>query len=137
MINDVIQKSDFPTGNNVDEDTLKKVQMGSYKAIAQLISAAENFIHESKISELFQKVEHLAIHSKTPIIGITGPGGSGKSTLVDEIVRRFLIDFPDKKVGILSVDPTKRKTGGALLGDRIRMNSINHSNVYMRSMATR
>ncbi len=74
---------------------------------------------------------------KTPVLGITGTGGSGKSSLVDELVRRFLIDFPEKTIGIVSVDPSKKKTGGALLGDRIRMNAINNSRVYMRSLATR
>src|SRR5690606_30599864 len=71
------------------------------------------------------------------VLGITGTGGSGKSSLVDELVRRFLVDFPDKTIGIISVDPSKRKTGGALLGDRIRMNAINDPRVYMRSLATR
>ena len=71
------------------------------------------------------------------MLGITGTGGAGKSSLVDEVVRRFLLDFPKKTVGIISVDPSKRKTGGALLGDRIRMNAINNSRVYMRSLATR
>lgn len=71
------------------------------------------------------------------VLGITGTGGAGKSSLVDELVRRFLLDFPDKTIGIISVDPSKRKTGGALLGDRIRMNSINNPRVYMRSLATR
>jgi methylmalonyl-CoA mutase len=75
--------------------------------------------------------------SKAPVLGITGTGGSGKSSMVDEIVRRFLIDFKDKTIGLISVDPSKRKTGGALLGDRIRMNAINNSRVYMRSLATR
>ncbi|MGB1309323.1 MAG: methylmalonyl-CoA mutase family protein, partial [Oceanihabitans sp.] len=75
--------------------------------------------------------------SKTPVLGITGTGGAGKSSLVDELVRRFLIDFPEKTVGLVSVDPSKRKTGGALLGDRIRMNAINSPRVYMRSLATR
>lgn len=75
--------------------------------------------------------------SQTPVLGITGTGGSGKSSLVDELVRRFLIDFEDKSLGIISVDPSKRKTGGALLGDRIRMNAINHPRVFMRSLATR
>ena len=76
-------------------------------------------------------------NSKTPVLGITGTGGAGKSSLVDELVRRFLIDFPEKTVGLVSVDPSKRKTGGALLGDRIRMNAINSPRVYMRSLATR
>ena len=71
------------------------------------------------------------------MLGITGTGGAGKSSLVDELVRRFLIDFKEKRIGIISVDPSKRKTGGALLGDRIRMNSINNPRVYMRSLATR
>ena len=74
---------------------------------------------------------------KTPILGITGTGGAGKSSLVDELIRRFLIDFPEKTLGVISVDPSKRKTGGALLGDRIRMNAINNERVYMRSLATR
>ena len=72
-----------------------------------------------------------------PVLGITGTGGAGKSSLVDELVRRFLMDFEDKRVAIISVDPSKRKTGGALLGDRIRMNAIHHPRVYMRSLATR
>jgi len=71
------------------------------------------------------------------VLGITGTGGAGKSSLVDELVRRFLLDFEDKTLGIISVDPSKRKTGGALLGDRIRMNAINTPRVYMRSLATR
>ena len=74
---------------------------------------------------------------KIPIIGVTGTGGSGKSSLVDEVVWRFLNDFSETRVAILAVDPTRRKGGGALLGDRIRMNSINDPRVYMRSMATR
>src|SRR5260221_6811323 len=75
--------------------------------------------------------------SAAPVVGITGTGGSGKSSMVDEIVRRFLLDFKDKTIGLISVDPSKRKSGGALLGDRIRMNSIHHPRVYMRSLATR
>ncbi|MEN9839768.1 MAG: hypothetical protein RL177_1247, partial [Bacteroidota bacterium] len=78
-----------------------------------------------------------AIRSDIPVIGITGTGGAGKSSLTDELVRRFTHSFPDKKLAIVSVDPTKFKTGGALLGDRIRMNSVYHPNVYMRSLATR
>src|SRR5206468_6974558 len=86
---------------------------------------------------VLDKVRKEAEKSKTPVLGITGTGGAGKSSLVDELVRRFLLDFPDKKIGIISVDPSKRKTGGALLGDRIRMNSIRNPRVYMRSLATR
>lgn len=137
MINDVMEKSDFPTGKDVDETTLKNAQNMDYKAIARLISAAENFSEDERIGSIIRQINQLAKKSKTPVLGITGTGGAGKSSLIDEIIRRFLIDFPDKKLGIISVDPTKRKSGGALLGDRIRMNSVNHPNVYMRSMATR
>ncbi|MCP4433543.1 MAG: methylmalonyl-CoA mutase, partial [Gammaproteobacteria bacterium] len=83
------------------------------------------------------KIHKEAKKAKAPILGITGTGGAGKSSLIDELVRRFLIDFPEKYIAIISVDPSKRKTGGALLGDRIRMNSINNDRVYMRSLATR
>jgi len=137
MINDLIERSDFATGEdiNVDIDTLKP---SSHLAIAQLISAAENYY--DKHQKLFEKVKKKAAHSKAPVLGITGTGGSGKSSMVDEIVRRFLIDSKGDKnatIGIVSVDPSKRKTGGALLGDRIRMNAINNPRVYMRSLATR
>ena len=84
-----------------------------------------------------KRVHELAAQSTTPVLGITGTGGAGKSSLVDELVRRFLIDFPEKYIGVVSVDPSKRKTGGALLGDRIRMNAIRNPRVYMRSLATR
>lgn len=108
------------------------------KAIAKLISCAEN--NENEFAEIRKKI-HSITETKTiahvPVLGITGTGGAGKSSLVDELVRRFLIDFKDKNIAIVSVDPSKRKTGGALLGDRIRMNSISNPRVYMRSLATR
>ncbi|MDI1356385.1 MAG: methylmalonyl-CoA mutase family protein [bacterium] len=134
MINDVLKLSDFPTGANLNGEA-KLLKQRDHKSIAKLISAAENFNEESK--SVLTKIREEAKSSKTPVIGITGTGGAGKSSLVDELVRRFLIDFPDKHVGIISVDPSKRKTGGALLGDRIRMNSIRNERVYMRSLATR
>src|SRR5690606_17543253 len=83
------------------------------------------------------EIKAKSLSNSTPILGITGTGGAGKSSLVDELVRRFLADFKDKTVAIISVDPSKRKTGGALLGDRIRMNAIDNERVYMRSLATR
>jgi len=137
MINDVMEKSDFPIGNDVNKETIYNAQKGDFKAIARLISAAENFGEDANVKKVIDEVEKLAQTSKTPVLGITGTGGAGKSSLIDEIIRRFLIDFPDKKLGIISVDPTKRKSGGALLGDRIRMNSVSNPRVYMRSMATR
>lgn len=132
MINDLVEKSDYPTGKTIDASELTTA---NYLKIAQLISAAENFSDEHKnvLTDISKKAEQ----SKTPVLGITGTGGAGKSSMVDEFVRRFLIDFKDKKLGIISVDPSKRKTGGALLGDRIRMNAINNSRVFMRSLATR
>ncbi len=134
MINDMIQKCDFPTGANLNGE-VSHLKEKDVKSIAKLISAAENFPEESKGD--LDKVHELASKVATPVLGITGTGGAGKSSLVDELVRRFLIDFTDKTIAIVSVDPSKRKTGGALLGDRIRMNSIKNNRVYMRSLATR
>ena len=134
MINDLVQQSDFAIGDQLDIDInhLSKKNIGS---IARVISSAENFPELAKktLSDIHKK----NINSMIPVLGIKGTGGSGKSSLVDELVRRFLIDFPTKTIGLISVDPSKRKTGGALLGDRIRMNAINNGRVYMRSLATR
>ena len=134
MINDLVKISDFPLGDTLDVslESLANKDIGS---IARVISSAENFPAIAKAT--LDKIHIKNKNSKTPVLGITGTGGSGKSSLVDELVRRFLEDFPDKTVGLISVDPSKRKTGGALLGDRIRMNSINNPRVYMRSLATR
>ena len=136
MIDDLLQRSDFPTGNQLNGEA-GHLKERDVKSIARLISAAENYYDLPETQASLKTVRTQAEASKTPVLGITGTGGAGKSSLVDEIVRRFLIDFKDKNIGIISVDPSKRKTGGALLGDRIRMNAINNSRVYMRSMATR
>jgi len=136
MIDDLIKQSDFPTGNQLNGE-VGHLQDKNPKAIGRLISAAENYHDLPETQALLKKVEELSSKSKTPVLGITGTGGAGKSSLVDELVRRFLLDFKDKNIGIISVDPSKRKTGGALLGDRIRMNAIRNERVYMRSMATR
>jgi len=134
MINDLIQKCDFPVGQNVQAQ-VDQLKAKFVPAIARVISAAENFGEESK--DILAQVHELAKTTSVPVLGITGTGGAGKSSLVDELVRRFLIDFPEKQIAVVSVDPSKRKTGGALLGDRIRMNSIKSDRVYMRSLATR
>ncbi len=135
MIDDLLEKSDFATGAQLNGE-VSHLQ-DDMKSIARCISAAENFPDSVETQAMLQKVRELASTSTTPVLGITGTGGAGKSSLVDELVRRFLIDFNDKRIGIISVDPSKRKTGGALLGDRIRMNAIRNERVYMRSMATR
>lgn len=134
MINDVVKRCDFPVGNGVSVQ-VKSLKEKSAHNIARIISAAENFADEA--AETLAEVNKIAESIKVPVLGITGTGGAGKSSLVDELVRRFLSDFSDKHVAVVSVDPSKRKTGGALLGDRIRMNSIKNNRVYMRSLATR
>ncbi len=134
MINDLVQQSDYPIGNQLT-DELEQIEKKNPTAIARLISAAENFPEIAKPA--FDQIHTWNETNKIPVLGITGTGGAGKSSLVDELVRRFLTDFPEKTIGLISVDPSKRKTGGALLGDRIRMNAINNPRVYMRSLATR
>jgi len=140
MIDEMIRECDFSTSTSEDlsGDDLSKKKDG---AVARFITIAEKKAFEEALTKDEHELFHQTIHEgelpDTPIIGITGTGGAGKSSLTDELVRRFMMAFPDKTVAILSVDPTKKKTGGALLGDRIRMNAIHSPNVYMRSLATR
>ena len=134
MINDLIQKCDFPVGDKLNGE-INHLKEKSVPAIARVISAAENFAESA--ASVMDEVRAMSKAVSIPVLGITGTGGAGKSSLVDELVRRFLIDFPTKTIAVVSVDPSKRKTGGALLGDRIRMNSIKNPRVYMRSLATR
>lgn len=133
MINDLVQQSDFPTGT--EDQAIDAIQNKDINAIARMISLAEN--NPEKHTASLETIRKKASEIKIPVLGITGTGGAGKSSLVDELVRRYLTDFNDKTIAIISVDPSKRKTGGALLGDRIRMNAINNQRVYMRSLATR
>ncbi len=134
MINDLLKSCDFPIGENLNGQ-LKKTTEKNPLSIARLISAVENYPAQNAnwLADLKNKIKN----SKTQVLGITGTGGAGKSSLIDELVLRFLQKFPLKTLGILSVDPSKRKTGGALLGDRIRMNAIASDRVFMRSLATR
>jgi isobutyryl-CoA mutase len=134
MIEDVIEKS--KEVHSIKKEPVQKANaegkyaMGEWKdiiTIARKISDAENGVESNNT-----KVE-----KGSPVLGITGTGGAGKSSVTDEIVRRFLNNYTDKTIAVISVDPSKKKTGGALLGDRIRMNAISNSRAYMRSLATR
>jgi methylmalonyl-CoA mutase len=135
MVTDMLSRSDYPIGELGEDFDLDTVSTSNPGVVARLISAAENF--GDKYADIWEQMEVRAFDSEAPVVGITGTGGSGKSSLVDEILRRLLLDFEDLKIAIISVDPSKRRSGGALLGDRIRMNSLPHPRVYMRSLATR
>src|SRR5687767_14285770 len=125
MINDMLARCDFDLAQHAP----KHLESGNPRALAQVITALELGVFRGKINS-----EGYA----APVLGITGTGGAGKSSLTDELVRRFRLDQGDAlKIAILSVDPTRRKTGGALLGDRIRMNAIQSPSIFMRSLATR
>jgi methylmalonyl-CoA mutase len=135
MVADMMARSDFATGELGHDFDLSTLTTDDTKVVARLISAAENYA--DKYADVFEQIEARATAADALVIGVTGTGGSGKSSLVDEVVRRLLLDFEDLHVAVLSVDPSKRRSGGALLGDRIRMNSLPHPRAYMRSLATR
>ncbi len=131
MISDLLQQCDFPLPERIDP----KAESGTLPVpqVSRAITLAEL---EKDYSHLLKNIAGNQ-KNKVPVIGITGNGGAGKSSVTDELIRRMLDHFPDKSFAVVSVDPSRRKTGGALLGDRIRMNSIFNPRVYMRSLATR
>jgi methylmalonyl-CoA mutase len=135
MINDLLGQCDFATRPPRLGDELLRLPARDPQAVAALITHVEN--HEELRDELRRQLLTLRGTRHAPVLGVTGTGGAGKSSLVDELVRRFLADFPDKTVAVLSIDPSRKRSGGALLGDRIRMNAIHDRRVYMRSLATR
>ena len=141
MIADMLKRSDFPLLTDDFKPDSEKLITDNIQHIARSLTWAESSFTDDQNSENQQKVttffEDLPDNSNIPVIGLTGTGGAGKSCLMDEMVRFFINEFPEKRVAIVSVDPSKRKTGGALLGDRLRMNSIHDKRVYMRSLATR
>ncbi len=139
MINHMIQEMDFSTQQFHALDPAN-LTTENIKEIAGFITVAQDKKASDKqgFEELLGQLGPLADKNDTPVIGITGTGGAGKSSLTDEIILRFLNDIEDINIAIICCDPSRRKTGGALLGDRIRMNSItNTSRAYMRSLATR
>ncbi len=135
MIDVVMQGCDFPTVSEADPALLDRVAEKDDQAIARVITLAEN--EPEQYETLAPRIAELGGAHTIPVLGVTGTGGAGKSSLVDELVRRFLNDSDDKTVAVISVDPSKRRSGGALLGDRIRMNAIGDPRCYMRSLATR
>ena len=141
MIADMLKRSDFPLLTDDFKPDSEKLITDNIQHIARSLTWAESSFTDDQNSENQQKVttffEDLPDNSNIPVIGLTGTGGAGKSCLMDEMVRFFINEFPEKKVAIVSVDPSKRNSGGALLGDRLRMNSIHNKRVYMRSLATR
>lgn len=137
MINRMVEDCDKAVEANNAVEQLAQVDTDHPEVLAHLISVAEDGANNenAEAKALVEKARGLS--KGTPVLGITGTGGAGKSSLTDELIRRFLSELPDKKIAVLSIDPTKQKTGGALLGDRIRMNAIFNKRVFMRSLATR
>ena len=137
MIDDVLKSSDYDLAPEAPEgEKLTDIlASGDRRQLARAITALENNTYGDEVK---RKLRDAAANIATPVLGITGTGGAGKSSLTDELVLRMRIDQADKlKLAIISIDPSRKRTGGALLGDRIRMNAIEHENIYMRSMATR
>ncbi|BAX82153.1 methylmalonyl-CoA mutase family protein [Labilibaculum antarcticum] len=134
MINEVLEQSDYSL-NDFELPKASEITSENVNLLSRLITLAEHDLLQD--SDLYLELKSSAKVNQTPVIGITGTGGAGKSSLTDELIRRVHIDYPELKLAILSVDPSRKKSGGALLGDRIRMNAINHPNIYLRSLATR
>ena len=134
MINDMLARCDFDTAQYAPRD-LVALQAGDRRALSRIITAIEAGTLDAKLRESLSRA---AAATAVPALGITGTGGAGKSSITDELVRRFRLDRDDAlSIAVIAVDPSRRKTGGALLGDRIRMNAIQTPNVFMRSLATR
>ena len=134
IINDILRRSDFDPIDVAALD-LEKLRAGDPSQLARAITAAESR-RGAAGAELRAVLESAAVNP-APVVGFTGTGGAGKSSFVDELVRRFRMDFGDsRRIAVLSIDPTRKRSGGALLGDRIRMNALG-GDVYMRSLATR
>jgi methylmalonyl-CoA mutase len=140
MINVMLHRCDYDT-LSISVPTRKEIESGSTQALSRMLSALENQRDEILSYDSGKLIangkDSWVPASKVPVLGITGTGGAGKSSITDELVLRFRNELPDVRIAIISVDPSKKKTGGALLGDRIRMNSIHHHTIFMRSMATR
>ncbi len=134
MIDNLLENCDFPSGKDVSVSQ-EDVSKNKPSSLARLISAVENYPQE--VSDVMNILRVSEADSKTVTLGITGTGGAGKSSLIDEIIRRFLDVYPDLNMAVISVDPSRRRSGGALLGDRIRMNSVHSPRIYMRSLSTR
>jgi isobutyryl-CoA mutase len=137
MIDDVIRTSDYDLSALAPaaEDALEALRSGNRRQLARVITAVENRIYSMRVR---QGLLQAAAGIKTPVLGITGTGGAGKSSLTDELILRLRLDQNDRlRVAIISIDPSRKRTGGALLGDRIRMNAIDTDQVFMRSLATR
>jgi isobutyryl-CoA mutase len=137
MIQHMLRECDFIPPST--ESDLEQLSSHNVNAIARVLSTVERLHQDENVDAPFLKqLKQQALSSQPcPVIGFTGTGGAGKSSLIDEVILRYLQCFPKKKIAILSVDPSRRRTGGALLGDRIRMNAANNKNVFVRSMATR
>ncbi|HSJ98956.1 MAG TPA: cobalamin-dependent protein, partial [Myxococcota bacterium] len=137
MINDVLERSDFDLAAAAppEGEAIAALRSGDRRALARVITALENGAYgEGLRKQLLQAAES----AHAPALGITGTGGAGKSSLTDELVLRLRLDQAERlKIAIISIDPSRKRTGGALLGDRIRMTAIDHPNVFMRSLATR
>jgi methylmalonyl-CoA mutase len=133
MIEDVVNRT---SDGRVATEYPGQVDIGNDQTIANVISALEDQVFGEAELKLKRR-EWEGAKKQAPVVGITGTGGAGKSSVTDELLNRFLATYPDKRIAVLAVDPTRRRTGGALLGDRIRMNTLRHENIYMRSMATR
>jgi len=134
LISDMLERCQYDPGANAPT-TLEALDGHDTAALASLITALEN---DRVDAQLRDQIRASAATSGVPVLGITGTGGSGKSSLTDEVIRRFRLDYGDQlRIAIIAIDPTRRRTGGSLLGDRIRMNSIDHTGIYMRSIATR
>src|SRR5450432_2600628 len=137
MIDDLLRTSDYDLAKlaPAEADAVEALRSGNRRLLARVITAVENRAYSMRVR---QAVLQAAAGIKTPILGITGTGGAGKSSLTDELILRLRLDQEDKlRVAVISIDPSRKRTGGALLGDRIRMNAIESEQIFMRSLATR